>query len=477
VSALRRASALVVAALVPYVALGREVKPEDRPVDPAVAAGEWALIGKSAYWRSGSWRESAYHLLWKRWGLSSRPADFEEQVRRRYGLVEAPYANDGLPMGLRFTKSRYKGERTITQDCLLCHGGRIAGRVMVGLPNTQLSAQQLSDDLDAVDGRNPHKAPFDLGAVRGLNNADSLAVLLTSFRNRDMSWDVDSLMTGQSPDLGWSRLPSTDTPPWWHWREKKWIYYGGEIDARSHESSMFLILAQFHELDGRDIAAMGEPWRHVRTYIHERVQPPAYPFPIDKTRARRGYALFHGPRAGCSGCHGRYAESGFPRALMAYETPVIRLEKIGTDPTRVRAMSDAFLEKYNSIPWFSAAYPARTSRERPVGYVAPPLRGIWATAPYLHNGSVPTVAHLLSPGARPRRFYRLPTTDREAYDTDNLGWKFVDCRKAPCDPNDLPYARMLYDTSWTGLANSGHRFGGRLSVREKRDVIEFLKTL
>ena len=57
------------------------------------------------------------------------------------------------------------------------------------------------------------------------------------------------------------------------------------------------------------------------------------------------------------------------------------------------------------------------------GYQAPPLDGIWATAPYFHNGSVPTVYHVLNSKARPKIFTRSYRTDLDAYDPVKLGWK------------------------------------------------------
>ena len=57
------------------------------------------------------------------------------------------------------------------------------------------------------------------------------------------------------------------------------------------------------------------------------------------------------------------------------------------------------------------------------GYQAPPLDGIWATAPYFHNGSVPTLYHVLNSKARPRLFTRSFRTDKDDYDAIRLGWK------------------------------------------------------
>jgi hypothetical protein len=141
-------------------------------------------------------------------------------------------------------------------------------------------------------------------------------------------------------------------------------------------------------------------------------------------------------------------------------------------------MSDGFLEKYNTMPWYSAYYKARTKRDRPPGYVAPPLDGLWATAPYLHNGAVPTVLDLLTdPRSRPGRYYRQPTTELSAFDPDKLGWKVTVCPPATCSERLLPYPRMVFDTTRRGLGNSGHTWGVDLTAEQKRDLIEFLKTL
>ena len=100
-----------------------------------------------------------------------------------------------------------------------------------------------------------------------------------------------------------------------------------------------------------------------------------------------------------------------------------------------------------------------------VGYQAPPLDGIWATAPYLHNGSVPTLATLLKSSDRPTRFYRPPSTGFEHYDQANVGWKF----EVPSGSTDTPpsseKSRSLFDSSRFGLGNGGHTFGDALSDR------------
>src|SRR5262245_58113393 len=69
------------------------------------------------------WARSAYDDLWQHWGVKAKPgaAEFDRQLRERYGLHSAPYPNDGLPMGLRQANLALGLRKGVTTDCLLCH--------------------------------------------------------------------------------------------------------------------------------------------------------------------------------------------------------------------------------------------------------------------------------------------------------------------------------------------------------------------
>ena len=110
-----------------------------------------------------------------------------------------------------------------------------------------------------------------------------------------------------------------------------------------------------------------------------------------------------------------------------------------------------------------------------IAYKVRPLNGVWATPPYLHNGSVPTVYDLLSPvDERPKQFY---LGNRE-YDPVKLGYKTDELTNG-----------FLFDTSIRGNANTGHEFANKpqgtkgvigkrkLEPDERKAIIEFLKTL
>ena len=110
------------------------------------------------------------------------------------------------------------------------------------------------------------------------------------------------------------------------------------------------------------------------------------------------------------------------------------------------------------------------SREDPLlAYKARPLDGIWATAPYLHNGSVPTLYDLLLPAAqRPKRF-RLGT---RAYDFQKVGYQAMP--SGGFDYRVTDDAGRVID----GNSNAGHEYGvGQLTESQRRALLEYLKTL
>jgi hypothetical protein len=96
-----------------------------------------------------------------------------------------------------------------------------------------------------------------------------------------------------------------------------------------------------------------------------------------------------------------------------------------------------------------------------VDYKARPLNGIWATAPYLHNGSVPSLAELLKrPAERVKSFH----VGSQEYDPVKVGFKD--------DPN-----QPVFDTTADGNSNAGHDYGGQLNDTERKDLLEYLKSL
>jgi mono/diheme cytochrome c family protein len=185
-----------------------------------------------------------------------------------------------------------------------------------------------------------------------------------------------------------------------------------------------------------------------------RVPAPAYPFDENERmlpeKANAGRKVFD--RA-CASCHGKQS-TRLGR--------VMPIGEIDTDPAYATLRSN------------------RSSPGSTLGYVVPHLDGIWLRAPYLHNGSVPTIRDLLKRAAeRPKQFYR----GYDLLDAKNLGFVALPPdQPATPRPDEVqvpPVERygMRFDTTKPGNGNRGHEYGTELSEPEKDDLIEFLKTL
>jgi hypothetical protein len=406
--------------------------------------------------RGSIWTASAYTGAGKLWDGTAPdpfrdPESYAAAFNRRYGLHPAPYPNDGLPMGLK-RGAKPDGTRAGLQiDCLVCHGGSIGGTSYVGLGNTQLDLSRMFDELMKAEGRRMPPSTFVINSVRGTVNAGMFSAVLLSLRNADLSTRLFPLPLG-------ANLPEMDTPAWWNLRKKKTIYYDGRTPAASVRSSMQFLLGE-KSLD--DLKALEPDFDDLFAFLRS-LTPPKYPFPVDRAKADRGQTVFEDT---CSRCHGTYGEGG------EYPNRVVPLKEIGTDPARALGLSDRLVAHYNRT-WLAENHPAKTKL---VGYQAPPLDGVWATAPYLHNGSVPTLFHLLKSSARPARYTRPPSTEFAHYDREKVGWKFEEVESSRA--LGAEERRSVFDASRFGLGNGGHTFGDKLSDAERGDLVEYLKTL
>jgi len=184
--------------------------------------------------------------------------------------------------------------------------------------------------------------------------------------------------------------------------------------------------------------------------------PPPSPHRPDPAAVARGAAVFE--RA-CAECHG---ERG------ARTLTVVAATETGTDPHRMRMWGDSARDAYNG---YREGYDWGFESFRNVeGYIAEPLAGLWLLGPYLHNGSVPTLADLLEPpGQRPTEFVR----GLEVIDGGRGGFA-----APPCDPKlpARPGPGYCFDTSLPGNDNAGHLWGTDLPPAEKADLLAWLLT-
>ncbi len=226
-------------------------------------------------------------------------------------------------------------------------------------------------------------------------------------------------------------------------------------------------------------SATGDP-RMVNVRIHEplnpfidNLPPPPYPFgSVDLARAREGKALF---KTHCAACHTPRNQTIYPASTLGVDpnrtmvnTSVSRFGlaalvmeacsiyglnnqgQPGADWCMPKGDWQARLDEYfRDTP--------RRVAEGTNGYKADMLRGIWAQAPYLHNGSVPTLGQLVCPATRPRRFLR----GNLYYDEALVGFEWSDRPKVRYAPDDTILIKE-YDTTVPGKANTGHIYGADL---------------
>jgi len=375
---------------------------------------------------------------------SARKVAFE-----RYGFSEATWDNQGAP--LQFTAS---SSGMWTQTCMLCHGGRVpvTGESKIGMPNTELDMQTFYEDVqNALKMKGPFQLTF--GASRGRTNAFIFSLELLRRRNEDLSQRQEPLPMGDYTDY------DLDPPAWWYLKKKTALYADAGVKGDFTRAIMQFTMG---EPSGEKIRSWEPDFKDILAYLKS-IEAPKYPLPIDRKLAGEGRMVFEKT---CSTCHGTYGSDG------KYPNKVIPVEVVGTDPIRLTKLTKEFRDYYKQT-WFGKS--GEQGYEYPTGYVAPPLDGVWASAPYFHNGSVPTVYGVLTAEARPKYFRRLGGA--KEYDAKNLGMK-IEALNAPA-PKDAPgeVRRRVADTTLPGLGNQGHPFGFKLSEKEKRQVIEYLKTL
>jgi mono/diheme cytochrome c family protein len=257
-----------------------------------------------------------------------------------------------------------------------------------------------------------------------------------------LNWPMDK-------SIGPTDMPSV-------WNLKKYVPEKGmlmNLAGDSHDARSVIIDSALGLLSAapknRDDFLKEVDW--LVSYLSE-IQAPKYPFAVDAALANAGKALFE---QNCAACH-RSDRTG-------KRVPV---EEVGTDRERLDTWSkQAAIESNKVVRNFGIERRGLVETE-PTGYIAAFLDGIWLRAPYLHNGSVPTLRDLLKPVAeRPPIFYR----GYDVYDPGNVG--FV------TQGEEAQRVGTKYDVRERASGNTGHEFGTHLSAKEKDALIEYLKTL
>jgi hypothetical protein len=551
-----------------------------------------SLFGTSAF------SAAQYNALWTIWGgFLFRPDNFDQLVAERYGSgfgpdpnpyprpFEDPNRTNGgsgkLPemfTQLRNPDGRWSGQIGVT--CHACHSGVVGTPSNgAGLGLTWGSGSSLADlDLFLSDmlplGYPASLATFlNLNRTRGTNNASdiNLAFLFPDQGFLSIGTILGVLTSGSTASM--------DTPAWWNMGHRPLKFVDGVFPMDAPRVDMVFytpFLGLFGSLGG-SLSEEGQDWMRthgpdVNSWI-ETLKAPAYPLAIDTALAEQGSQLFHtldmwapsraNPierpqgNGSCASCHGAYAprfvnDAAFlaTPALAGMASYIVPLDIIGTDPARVLTNNQA-VQVAGATNFFGYPPTAGTSQDcgpqnradlrgnRELGYLAPPLYGVWATAPYFHNGSVPNVWEVLKPSDRKPLWRRVSKPARSdqagrvimgfdtdlnrAFDSQKMGWRYdvIACRwRGPlnpsvspyinCDPNNEfvdPLAQMIlaqvfsnliltwnilfpptftnqqredrkiYNTHMFAQGNEGHEFNSVLTDAERRAIIEYLKTL
>lgn len=431
----------------------------DRDESPAERGYRW--LTTKPYFNS-EFTPEIFDALWEVWEEPSRtaaekadPAARRKLTLERYGLQTAP-GRDVMDIPLQYVATPSGGWTT---NCFSCHGGKVLGQTIPGLPNSHVALETMQEDLhaylkkhDRLDLVADNGMPgVPLGGSIGTTNAVVFGVALGSQRDLALRY-----IPGR--ELPPMLHHDHDAPPWWNVKHKKFLYADG-FATKAHRALMpFLMLPQ---TGPEKFAEWEDDFRDILAYI-EALEPPKYPFAIDHALAAEGQQAFNRV---CADCHGTYGPGG------QYPEKNIALDVVGTDPLRWKALTPGG-RLGHQVSWFGEKGKHKVNAN-PEGYVAPPLYGIWASAPYLHNGSVPTLWHLFHSDRRPIVW----TRSEDGYDQQRVGLEIAELGDIPAEAAAPAQRRRYFDTRVPGKSAAGHEFPEELSEQEKSAVIEYLKTL
>jgi len=457
------------------------------------------LVAAFVYWRFFAERPVDYADIgehFKYGSIGSEPANgipywiwkvlpdmFPEKLPQRggrgyenFGLIQEPGRD--TPVG--FSVRRVLVDR-VGMNCALCHTGTVRDtpqgerRVLLGMPANNFDLQAYARFLYACAKDPRFTADNVLAAIAQRTRLGPLERLMyrmavwqtrealieqarrTSFMDVRPDWGpgrVDTFNPYKAIQFNFpmeqdQTIGTVDLPVIWRQRPREgmqlhWDGNNTSVEERNKSAAL-----------GAGVTPVTidlERLKRIEDWLLEFPNPP-YPYPVDEAKAARGEAVY---KQSCAACH------SFDGALVGKVTPI---EKIGTDRHRLDSYTYELLSNQNTL---YAGYPWRFSHFRKTdGYANMPLDGVWLRAPFLHNGSVPTLRDLLEPPERrPQKFYR----GYDVFDPTRVG--FV---SDVAEENGVRF--FLHDTALPGNSNAGHVYGTTLSPEEKDALVEFMKRL
>ncbi len=356
--------------------------------------------------------------------------------------------------------------------CFGCHSAKINGQFIAGLGNSTMDFTQNNTQLFTIldfavkakykentpewQAYEPYSrgaktvSPYTVLPFKGINPAFMLEQAGVAHRTgATLAWNVNPVFPIPANVIG------SDVPPLWNVGKKYALYYNGM--GRGDFTKLLMQVAVVAVEDTVTARRINNNFKDVLAWL-QNLKAPTYPNQIDATLVETGSKIY---AAKCAACHGQsVAPASYPNLL-------VDLDKVGTDPT----YANYFLINPSFNDWYTQSWygqsPRKSAAKPSAAYVAPPLDGIWASAPYLHNGSVPTLEDLLYSPQRPKYWRR--SFDSNDYDLAKIGWKYTS-ETGPTDTN-------TYNTQLNGYSNQGHAFSDALTAEERKALLEFLKKL
>ncbi len=421
--------------------------------------GLWLMLNKA--YLPPDFDQETFDALWKVWPESLRkqaeqatPDERRKLAYERYGLVARPGDSQQRPLQYVVSKT---GQWSM--NCFACHQGQLDGVVYPGLANQAYNMHTLYEEVRATKLlQSKALTHMDVGSIflplstsRGTTNAVMFGVVLLNYREPDLSVNKKRVPAKQTNH-------DHDAPAWWNYHLKETIYCDGFASKNPRSLMQFLLVEQ----NGPDeFAAFEKDFQAIHAWL-ELLRPPKYPHAIDIDLAAQGSKLF---AQNCQRCHGTYGEQSKWPARM------VKLEEIGTDPTRLHGLTVPQREHY-AQSWFAAGSDKTTTTDPPVmsrrrSMACGRVRHIFTM------GRSPNLQGVLNSTQRPVVWRR----DGIRLDQKSVGLMHQSWDEIPAQTTSTSEKREYYDTRMTGKSAAGHKFADKLTDEERRALLEYLKTL
>jgi len=385
-----------------------------------------------------------------------------------------------VPIGM---SKKTIGFPRVAMNCAMCHAtavrkpGEARPEFYVAGPSSQLNAQAYLRFLFKCAHDDKFTADNLLGEMTYDVNLDLLDQVLYRYaiipqtRKALLELEKQYAWMDSQPDWGRGRIDpfnpvkaavlhmpwdgsigNSDMPPIWNMQAHEgYAYHWDGLNSKIHEVVLSSAIGDGSTPKTIDLDGL----KRVQEFILK-LPSPKYPFPINDAKASRGQTIY---AQKCAECH---AFGG------ARTGKVAKVDEVGTDPERHHLWTDEAAKRYNAYakgyPWKFDGFVGTDGPDG--GYINVALDGIWLRAPYLHNGSVPSLRDLLKrPADRPKEFWRGNTL----YNPDDVGFDSYS--------QEARTVGTHFDTNQKGNSNGGHIYGTDLPEDQKDALVEYLKKL